>query len=142
MDLEDISIPDELKIDAGNSAPNSKPSKPWLAQYRFKKGVSGNPNGRPRMPAGLRKQIREMTGAVFMKLFAITLSEANPAASVAAGKIILSYAWGAPETASMDDDPDDTMVMSQLAPQELVALARAKMKRLELVKEPEGQGAD
>lgn len=109
---------------------------------QWQKGQSGNPNGRPKMPAELRKKIREMSPAVFYRLMAMVLDSENPSSGVQAARLLLAYAWGAPETASLEDDHDSTLQMAQLSAEELTALARAKMKHLELVKEPEGQGAD
>ena len=81
--------------------------KGGLRSTSFRKGVSGNPGGKPKNPAKIadrktiadvRELAKELTPKAMMALEAVLDSEtAPPAAKVSAANAILDRGWGKPK---------------------------------------------
>jgi hypothetical protein len=61
----------------------------------FRKGVSGNPKGRPPVARDIRELARQHGPAVFARLLHLALSRSD-AVAVRAGTVILAYGYGPP----------------------------------------------
>lgn len=94
----------------------------------FKPGMSGNPGGRPKMDPVLRKKLREWSPEIAERIRKICLESESEFASIAAGRLILAYAWGNPES-SMEvyNDPRDLPDQPPLTVEERRAVARMKL---------------
>jgi Family of unknown function (DUF5681) len=63
---------------------------------RFKKGVSGNPGGRPRTPASVIEATRALTTKAIETLEHMLDNGENEMTRVRAAEILLNRAWGTP----------------------------------------------
>ena len=65
----------------------------------FKPGKSGNPGGRPAIPAEVKEAARAYTIEAVEVLAAVMRDEAaNPSARIGAAQALLNRAWGTPES--------------------------------------------
>jgi hypothetical protein len=64
-----------------------------MADTKFKKGVSGNPSGRPKQDPEIQALARELSTETIHKL-AYWMRSDEAKASIAASAIILDRAWG------------------------------------------------
>ena len=71
----------------------------------FKKGVSGNPGGRPKEVAEVRRLARQYTACAINRLLHWAQSD-DPRASVAASAALLDRAWGRPSQIAGSDRTD------------------------------------
>jgi len=75
---------------------------------RFKKGVSGNPDGRPKQLREFRVTCREMSGEILATLAGIVRDPTERSADrIKAGSIVLAYGYGNPSQPiefAKDDD--------------------------------------
>jgi len=63
----------------------------------FKKGQSGNPGGRPRLPDDVKELARSYTTQAIETLAGVMLNKkASPAARIAAAAALLDRGWGKP----------------------------------------------
>jgi len=69
-------------------SPGNKPN-----QGRWKKGQSGNPNGRPAGYAEFKAKCREATDEA---LAALRTALTDPDSAVAAARVLLEFGWGKP----------------------------------------------
>lgn len=99
-----------------------------LRRIGFKPGSSGNPGGRPKMDPVLRTKLRDMSPEIVERLKLIALKSESEFASIAAGKLLLAYAWGNPE-GSIDEykDPRNIAEEKPLTVEEKRAMARRFM---------------
>jgi hypothetical protein len=110
-----------------NSQRNSQ--KTGRGQGRpFKPGVSGNPNGRPRLPAQiveLRALAREHTPEALNAIVTVMGDMKAPAsARVAAASELLDRGWGRPTAALEHSGPDGGPLPIALTPMDWGALIR------------------
>lgn len=100
---------------AANSNGNSKGAH--LKPYQFRRGVSGNPSGRPQNK-GLAAMIREKTedGAAVVRVLVDVLEGREPRAKVAdrieAARLLMDRAWGRPLQAMELSGPDGGPIQS------------------------------
>jgi hypothetical protein len=79
------------------------------ANGTFRKGVSGDPNGRPRIVADLQAAARVLAPEAFGVLALIMTDERHPAsARVAAANSILDRGFGRPSTAVIVEAPKES----------------------------------
>ena len=112
-------------MSGGRGNPNPSP------ETRFKKGQTGNPFGRPRMPHEVRVAFQELTEAARQTL--VRCLREGGSVAVQAARVILERAWGQP-------DIDVSLVQVEMTDEELAAkakelLARAEGREIEAVKE-------
>jgi hypothetical protein len=67
---------------------------PKANRGRFKKGQSGNPGGRPKMPPDMKAAIQEKTPELLKSLFALARQKADPRVQAVAIKELLDRGWG------------------------------------------------
>jgi Family of unknown function (DUF5681) len=67
---------------------------PKANRGRFKKGQSGNPGGRPKMPPDMKAAIQEKTPELLKSLFALARQKADPRVQAMAIKELLDRGWG------------------------------------------------
>jgi hypothetical protein len=80
-----------------NYLANWEPNANTKYPNRWKKGVSGNPRGRPKTDVKVRELARQNTEAAIHALMNIVLNQkANPRTRMSAAKTILAYAWERP----------------------------------------------
>ena len=65
----------------------------------WKKGVSGNPSGRPKMPANVLELARSRSPEAFERICELMKSE-NESVALAAAKEVLDRGWGRPSQES------------------------------------------
>lgn len=79
-----------------------------------KKGVSGNPGGRPKGVLEVIHLARENTPAIIRRLTEIVLHSKNESAVVAACKLLLDRGWGqAPASVTLTDEYDPAMMTDE-----------------------------
>ena len=78
---------------AGNRQTTGK--RGGLRSTSFRKGMTGNPNGRPKLPQDFKQAVKECSLDCLARL-KFWANSGNPAASVAASKLLLAYAHGNP----------------------------------------------
>ena len=82
---------------------------------RFKKGVSGNPSGRQKIPQDVKELARGYTRASIQALGEIVQNQkATDAARVSAANSLLDRAWGRPESSSTIHISLDVRVLSRV----------------------------
>lgn len=64
---------------------------------QFRKGVSGNPGGRPKEKADVKDLARKHSPEAFSRILDLMRSE-NSRVALAASQEVLNRAWGKPET--------------------------------------------
>ena len=67
---------------------------PKANRGRFKKGQSGNPGGRPKMPPDMKAAIQEKTPELLKSLFALARQKDDPRVQAVAIKELLDRGWG------------------------------------------------
>ena len=67
---------------------------PKANRGRFKKGQSGNPGGRPKMPPDMKAAIQEKTPELLKALFALARQKADPRVQAVAINELLDRGWG------------------------------------------------
>jgi Family of unknown function (DUF5681) len=85
MDSVAVSCYRDLEMD--NAPPKAN-------RGRFKKGQSGNPGGRPKMPPDMKAAIQEKTPELLKSLFALARQKADPRVQAVAIKELLDRGWG------------------------------------------------
>jgi hypothetical protein len=65
-----------------------------LRSHNFKKGVSGNPNGQPKIYYQMQKLARSHSTEAFERLVEIMRNKRTPKLSLKAAELILDRAWG------------------------------------------------
>jgi hypothetical protein len=91
---------------------------------QFKPGKSPNPGGRPKRDPVLKGDCKALTPIVLDRLHDIIVKGKDRDA-IAAGKIVLEYAWGKP-TQTIAGDPDRPLAFAGLAEQVLQELRGGK----------------
>jgi hypothetical protein len=103
-------------------------ASPGCQDVSFPKGVSGNPNGRPRIVADLQTAARALAPEALSVLAEIMANKRHPAAArVAAANAILDRGFGRPSTAVIVQAPTPTPEEEQRQRE----LAQSIMKRVE-----------
>src|SRR3990172_2705431 len=78
-------------------AENTTQTPHRLEAYKWQKGTSGNPGGRPRALAEFREECREHTGTALQTLLGVMNNpKAMSSSKVQAARVLLAYGWGAP----------------------------------------------
>ena len=104
----------------------------------FRPGESGNPNGRPVVPASVVEASRALTGTALATLEEICISGIDESARIKAAVALLDRAWGKPiekqELTGKDQSPLEVRAVSETLTdeqrvvriQELFAMAQAR----------------
>lgn len=103
--------------------------------YRFVKGVSGNPSGRPRGNSEVRAAAREHTSQALAVLIAAldatklygkeAIEAADWGSRIAAATAILDRGWGRP-TQAVRVTQEDQALLEAMPDEELMAIATGK----------------
>ena len=88
----------------------------------FRKGVSGNPGGRPKAIGIVQELARQHTPKAIEKLADITRNSQSDSAKIAAAKELLDRGWGKPPQFSWSNQGEFTRAID-MTDDELIAIA-------------------